>query len=335
MIIELTEEQKQQKRIVLDAFLVAGDEVIVLRSKHGDTSYDHLPPDGTRAFVVGHSTYFRHVDRATRMGRKPGVYRGWGASICQFEENGKKVFRHLCPHSLIFADTTIDPQATRREGTYTWEMCHDGVYIGGLPELPFYEGDLVSVDATLLSIFPDGEARIENIEYAWMADASDKPLEDRLIYRLMPVSGGFTTNAAGRHLQLKERGLFYHYEQTPDLIDQFPYKDLFEKARFFMAVDKAVQMKNEKAGNYGFTVEEAEEMLRAGKGAFISSHIFTRPNTWAQRGRPTNEMGPVWLYDIPEYPELAAQCRELTLKAFQEPTDYRYNNEREPLNEEI
>ena len=132
----LTKAQDQQTRVVLGEFLAMGDEVIVCRNTRDPESlhYTKLPPDGTRAWVVGFTTYFDFHGRVGRYDRKPGVYRRYGAPVFQWiDEAGNEQIGRLHTHHLIWADASLDPPlyvgqaadaaAIRRSGASTTRAC--------------------------------------------------------------------------------------------------------------------------------------------------------------------------------------------------------------------
>ena len=306
----LTKAQDQQTRVVLGEFLAMGDEVIVCRNTRDPESlhYTKLPPDGTRAWVVGFTTYFDFHGRVGRYDRKPGVYRRYGAPVFQWiDEAGNEQIGRLHTHHLIWADASLDPQKTRRD-TEIWRIHDKGVFVRDLPETPVIEGDIVQLADHFKGHFPNDVARVEGIDYSWdgsMDQFNGDPAAN--IYRLTPLEGGFTMNLNANAFVLKERGNYYWYEHDPS---QMKFADLKDKASFYKSVGLSEELRNPHSGNYAWSLHEALDYLSEGKGAGIVKH----GNPFAPLGAEPSKT--VHLYDFPTMPDLAKEIREATLHGF-------------------
>lgn len=305
--ITLTLAQFKQERIVLESFVHPGDEVIVARqADFGRDGYEQpLPPDGTRAWVVGHTTYFNFVGHNNGH-LEPGVYRRHGHAVYQyFDAEGKQQFGHLNPHQLIFADPLIEKHQDRREGPI-WDMYHDGTRVADLPETSVMVGDIVKVSGRVAASFRqwDGLARVDGVEYHWNSIMDQFDPNGTGLYRLTPIEGGFTTTANESEVALHERGNYYWNLHDKS---KLKFADLKEKAGFYKSIGKSVELRNPASGNYAWGLDEALDYLSQGRGAGFVNPIAlfgARPN------------GFVHLFDFPDLPALAKEIREETLRGF-------------------
>lgn len=226
-----------------------GDILIVAVAKE-NREWGYSPaPDGTRLKVTGFNTRYR--GRCNEFGRKPGEY-----------------FFHDDPIVVRVDDYTpvqIGSFHLRHEDGSSIRTDLDGVWIGELPELPFWEGDTVKASLRLLD---RDEVFITRISYSDIRTKCTDGVTPYPIYTIAPtMTAGISTAARESDLSLVNRGDIWKYYHGEPL----HFADVGTEAQFYDGqLGRTRDVRNEAIGLFSWTIQEAVHAVREGKGDSIS-----------------------------------------------------------------
>ncbi len=226
-----------------------GDVLIVAVVKENREWGYNPAPDGTRLVVTGFGTSYR--GRCGEFGRKPGNYLFNDSPILVREDDGTPI--SIGNFHLRYEDGSNIP------------MDLDGTWIGELPELPFWEGDTVRAARRLLD---QEEVVITRISYRDIHTKCTDGVTPYPIYTISPtMNSGISTAARESDLSLVSRGNIWKYYNGIPL--SFP--DVAAEAQFYDGqLGRTTDVRNESIGLFSWTIEEAVNAVREGKGDSIS-----------------------------------------------------------------
>jgi hypothetical protein len=175
-------------------------DVLIVAVIQENREWGYSPaPDGIRLKVTGFRT--RYIGRSGEFGRKPGEYVFNDVPIVVREDN--------------YAPVEIGSFHMRFEDDSTIEHDMDGVWIGKLPELTFWEGDIVRADRELCG---SHEVVIARISYGDIHTLCTDGVTPYPIYTIAPnMSAGISTAARESDLSLVCRGNIWKYYHSEPL----------------------------------------------------------------------------------------------------------------------
>lgn len=241
--------------------LEVGDVLIVqVATENREWGYNPAP-DGTRVIVTGFETGYR--GRVYEFGHKPGRYRFNDQPTLVREDNGETV--------------TTGSFHLRHEDGSNIPMDLDGEWVDDLPSLPFWEGDLV---ATTRNTFGTDPVFITRISYRDIETLCNDGVTPYPIYTIAPtMSAGISTSARESDLSLVSRGNVWKYYHGEPLV----FDSVSEEAQFYDGqLGRTEDVRNEICGYFSWTIEEAVNAVREGKGDAIS----VTPGLFGSKSRP-------------------------------------------------
>ena len=208
---------------------------------------------GTKAKVVGFGEM--PYTRIQSFGRKPGIYINYAWVNLDGIEGSI---------SSCFLELANKAEYKRRIKTWNSEKFRaKEKMILSLPDLKFWEGDIVSVQWADGSPFPwqDNEIQISHIEYDYIGQKrlDGSPMPE---YSVCVVGHpGCTCSVNESKITLVRRGnIWKHYHG-----EQIEFKDLNEEAAFAAILGLKDQLKNPATGLYSWTLKQMLNAIRDGK----------------------------------------------------------------------
>ncbi len=237
--------------------LEIGDVLIVAVAEENRQWGYNPAPDGTRVVVTGFNTRCR--GRVNEFGCKPGIYLFNDRPITVREDNGAVV--------------SVGSYHLKHEDGSSIPMDLDGDWVGELPELPFWEGDTVVANRDMFGR-DTPEVVIKSIMYDDINTVCVDGITIFPIYTISPsMTAGITTSARGSELTLLRRGDVWKYYHGEPL----HFDSLADEAQFYDGqLGRTKDVRNEAIGLFAWTIEEAVQAVRDGKGDSItvSSGLF-------------------------------------------------------------
>ena len=240
-----------------------GDILIVAVAKE-NREWGYSPaPDGTRVIVTEFNTRYR--GRVNEFGRKPGKYSFNDNPITAREDNGEVI--------------SVGGYHLKFEDGYSISMDIDGEWVGELPELPFWEGDTVTTGRDMFGR-DTNEVIVTRIAYDDIHTKCTDGVTPYPIYTISPsMTAGVTTAARESDLTLVRRGdVWKYYHGEPMHFDS-----VVDEAKFYDGqLGRTKDVRNETIGLFSWTIEEAVNAVREGKGDAIS----VTPRLFGSKQRP-------------------------------------------------
>ena len=282
----------KKENVILTKFLRIGDRVEMNMDKESHGWGAKAPADGTLGTVIG---FYRYLDAVPRnrihSNLTAGIYEGNGAAHIAWD-NGE--FTTSGGNEIAFCDQELND--VRRMDKPYQDAFERKVRVSDLPELPFYEGDIVMLH--------NEQGTIINIDYNSCNEKCNdgSPLP---IYDLEYSHDRGITRTIADALTLIERGNYWFYYHNE--IDRVKFNDLREEAAFYQSLGLSEEVKNPKTNNYGWTIDEAFDAIRDGTGDAVRLSTAFFGNTC----RPV-------VVRFPTMPELGSRLREEALKQSQQ-----------------
>ena len=235
--------------------------------------------NGTKAKVKG----FGEIDypRIQSFGRKPGIYTNY--AWVELEGIAGSI-------SSCFVELANKTEAKRRMKTWNSEKFRaKEKMIRPLPDLKFWEGDVVKMDWTGMRGPDWEEIQIARIEYGYLGQKRNdgSPMPE---YSICAVGHeGCTCAINESRLTLVRRGnVWKHFNGK-----KVDFKDLAEEASFAKMLGLEKQIRNPATGLYTWTLKEMLNAIRDGKvDGFTADHgIFGTSKEvmhWAYRFKDRN-----------------------------------------------
>ena len=267
---------------MIGEILKVGDTVVInIPDENWNGGYRPVKKQsGIKAKVKGFGEI--EYSRIQSFGRKPGIYRNY--SWVELEGMQDSI-------SSCFVELANQAEAKRRMKTWNSEKFRaKDKMIRPLPDLKFWEGDIVTVDWTDIRGHPwHGETQIARIEYGYLGQKRNdgSPMPE---YSICAVGHeGCTCDINESHLTLVRRGnVWKHFNGK-----KVDFKDLAEEASFAKMLGLENQIRNSATGLYTWTLKEMLNAIRdgkvdgftAGRGIFGTSKEVMH---WAYRFKDRN-----------------------------------------------
>lgn len=262
--------------------LKIGDEVVIaIPQMDLNMGFPAPYPNGTHTKVLGFSeTLYGHTGN---FGHKPGVYTN--PEVVKIETGSKKPVMISCAFlSLVDINEGNRRKEALKNQVAAGGLDRDRHFLRDLPEIPFWEGDIVRVYShvpliSIISEFPPEMLpdlmMIISVDYDYLGTARD----DGSKYPVYTVSeepqSGWSTMAREDELTLVERGNVWKYYHGEPL----QFSDIQEEARFYSWIGQTDEVRNPKNNFYSWTMAEALEAIRSGLGHAIGLY----PNFFGSR----------------------------------------------------
>lgn len=282
---------------VLDSYVRIGDRVAVLIDRETrawrNKQYEHLP-DGKEGVVIGFNRYKKYVNRNQVFKDKPGEYMSNGLAIVKWDDGGNDSMsaHHIGPMYQGVIESRRDDKAYK-------EAFDTDTYMKPLPELPYWEGDIVRTNECIFNRFGEDQENlvITGIDYYRIGDFCNDGITPMPIYhvRIAGIKDSPMMMIRERDIvELVERGNYWKLEHGEEL----SFKDINEKLNFYGSIGETEQVRNPKTDTYRWTMEDIVEAVEAKTIDFclVSSNVFgTTPMLNA--------------YRIPNHPDVAEEAR--------------------------
>lgn len=209
-------------------------------------------PDGTEGVIIGFYEALSYTGRIGSRINEPGVYHRRGAAIVWLPD-GQKYQTGTSELELVDREENDRRLAEFRALQKSDPNWHEKEYtrIGDLPELPFWEGDVVRDDHW-------GEVEINRIDYHQIGqkrnDKSPMP-----IYGVKLKDGG-TSVCQNNEPQLVSRGNVWKYYHKEPL----SFGGVEEEAAFYTWIGRTKDIKNPRTDNYAWTKDEVLAAIKRG-----------------------------------------------------------------------
>lgn len=235
-----------------------GDAVIAQPNRNPEFYKCWVPKlkEGARCVIDGYRE--AHIWRGRNEGRaydKTGLYSLNGAvRIRDAEGNGY----HVGSENLEFVTPGLYEQR--------WKECmslsginlmneYVGCHMQGLPELPFYERDIVSCQCRRTGEILMG--CIYNIDYGSIGKRCDSKEKSKyLIYNIQLDNGGSTSYSEGEITLIQRGNIWKELKNQP-----LEFESVGESIIFYLATGRGLELRNQAALYCSFTREEIMEGL--------------------------------------------------------------------------
>lgn len=243
--------------IVLSRYLRIGDRVVMTMDKEARRWGRSGVADGTHGTVIGFHGYEHHVPRVGGFGRKPGLYRINGSGVVAWDSG-----EYTTPNASDLRWLTDHKKLVKlRAADKAWiDAFETDQFLGPLPELPFWEHDLVSdkTGRVRMGDRTDGLLRICRINYdrldAKRDDGSPMPIYD--VEAPEEGHSGYTCLGDDR-LELVARGNVWKWFNAPASI---VWTNLKEEAAFHRWLGACDEIRNPRTSLYAWNLAD----IRAG-----------------------------------------------------------------------
>lgn len=257
-----------------------GDEVVMNMDEEARGWGRKGVPDGTKGTVVGFFEY--HTTRHMNSGKKPGIYRGNGAAVVEWETG------EVDTHG---SDIAIDKHILdkRREDTVYNDVFDREVRQYDLPKFDYMVGNKVAYTWKPDPRHARGEPQreigvITSIDFDEIVERRTGQLLDSKVWghkRVIHVDiegGGSTRICHAEIEELIEKGNYWAWENDKS---QLKFKDLNHEATFYATLGKRRQVRSPRSGNFKWTLDDAVAAVRRGEidglgtsGSFFGSKPF-------------------------------------------------------------
>lgn len=251
---------------MIGELLKVGDKVtITIPKENREWGYNPCP-DGTVATFVSFTEI--PYGRTCTYGREPGIYENTSWANLSMPDGSTH-------RELAFRLALVDKEEEKRREEEFMKLDIAARFnrkkLRPLPELPFYEGDMISCEKV-----PEAKV-VCHIDYSYLhttrTDGSPFP-----IYNISNSSaGGWTTAVAEGDLKLVKRGKIWEYYHGVKPV----FDTLEEEANFYHMIGLDDEVRNPATKVYSWTEQEALDALRNGLGHSIMAG--SRTSVWKFR----------------------------------------------------
>lgn len=277
----------QPRAFIIDRYARIGDEVFYQQSKESAEWVKPAIPNGTKGVVVGFRRWQQYIGRNETWYARNSHEKAENAVPGLYESNGALIIDWEVPYLQGINATDIYPVdqsiLDARQTDKAWLNAYDRkIRIGDLPQLPYYEGDIVELNQPFLTDSADKLVRIRRIDYSRLNEYRNDGGTLMPLYTVSPVhETGPTTsiNDVNREplhtrdslgiVRLVERGPYWHWDNDRE---NLKFESIEAEASFYHSVGLAVQIQNPNDGrrHYGFTIRQAVQALKDKIGASIN-----------------------------------------------------------------
>lgn len=233
-------------------------DVVVINIPDDNWSWGFKPvkkQKGTLAKVLGFGEIC--YSRIQNFGRKPGVY------VNHAWLNVKVGRGEPFPISSSFVDLKDKDQYVRRVKKFRKNggLDNANVWLRDLPEMKFWEGDIVKVVNGRHPWEGIEFFKISQIEYGYLGQMRNDGVTPMPEYSLEPEGkGGGRVSINESQLELVARGnVWKHFNGVKPV-----FKDLNEEAEFFILLGKTREVRNPISGLYSWTKDEILKAIQDG-----------------------------------------------------------------------
>lgn len=258
------------KRIFIRELLRVGDRVVLDVDPGSDYVSNRLKSwHGKAGTIISFNMHETYIPRYRGFGGEPGRYKVLGHPLVRFDDGSGDVIN---PSLLLFENPDLHAIRQQERTGFEQERGLAQVRVSDLPDLPFWEKDVVKIVCD--GGWDDAEHELITINY----DDFGKPTHKGTpfpIYEVRLATGGYCRFAEA-DLQLVRRGnLWKHYHRH--LGEAPSFSDLVEEAVFARELGQAHEVKNPYQGPHGrgayrWTLNQALRAVKEGVGdAFVAS----------------------------------------------------------------
>lgn len=246
--------------IVLDRYLRLGD-VVAVQMDPESRAYGQGKEtvDGLVGIVIAFKRYTNFRARIGDFGMKPGEYLCNGGAVIAWS-NGTN--SGVSAHDIRWYENH-EAKKIERQQDKAWNEAYEfDAWIKELPELPFWEHDIVELVSKHRSHWNSPIVRVQRIDYHRIGDKRNdgSPMP---IYDCTPVEPGHGSSSFEEtELVLVERGKLWKWFH--DERDQIVWKDIAEEISFHSSLGLTEQIHCEQSGSYSWPLSAILPALKAG-----------------------------------------------------------------------
>lgn len=289
---------KPFKTYVLDSYIRIGDRVAVLIDAETrawcSKQYQQLP-DGKEGVVIGFNRYVKYVNRNQVFIDKAGEYQGNGIAVVKWDIGGNDA---MSAHHIGPVDQSV-LESRKMDMAYR-EAFDTNTYVGPLPSLPYWEGDIIRTKEPVLRAHSDGlnDLIITGIDYYQLGKYCNDGVTPMPIYdvKLAGLADSPSTRIRGSDITtLVRRGNYWKMEHNQPLV----FKDVADKLSFYNSIGETKQVRNPATGKYAWNIDEVVEAIEAKTIDYCSIQrgLFGAPPM-------------LTAYVIPNYSDIAEEARQ-------------------------
>lgn len=289
----------KRDNISLTYYLRVGDAVVMHMDAEARGWGRKDVPDGTVGVVVGFTRYDNYRARIGDFGYKPGKYECNGAAVVIWSDGSSST---QGGGDIRFFENHEEKMKLRREDKAYNEAFQFDTWIEELPELPFWELDVVRIVGRNSRHWPEHKnVKITKIDYRRINDKRNdgSPMP---IYDVTPMEKGHGTSCFETdELVLVERGNLWKWFNGQR--DQIVWESLEEEIAFHQALgNMTTQVWCAQSDNYNWPLSAVLPALKSGEIDVLSHFNMFGSNSHSA-------------YKIHD-PDLAARARARAIEGF-------------------
>jgi len=252
-------------RVILPRFLRIGDRVMMAVPTKDEGWHKRSVLNGVQGTVIGFARYKHYQGRLGVYKEAPGQYESNGMPIVQWDTG---VCDSPSMHDIVFVDPVI--KETRRKDTVYNEAFQRPARIGDLPDLPFWELDIVRLVPGHRASWDDQpELIVSAINYEYIGDMCNDGVTPMPIYQVEPRSlnrGRITVGP--KDIELVARGNMWWWTHDKSRVC---FAGIREEISFHKSIGLSTPVRCPQTGNYHWPKEHVLEGATAGLIDVVSS----------------------------------------------------------------
>lgn len=289
------------ERLILTSLARIGDRVVMAVPSTDEGWAHHKVPNGTGGTVIGFKRVTTFVGRVGVYKDPPGKYEMNSSAVVRWD-NG--VFDTPSMHDLVLLTRRFRNSNASIEAFDTKEL------IGPLPDLPFWEHDIVRVKEGARCIAAwsnEPELIVTSIDYHRIGEFCDDGTTPMPLYSIEPRSRNRGSVVYREHdLELVKRGNVWWWAHDKT---QLSFADLKEECAFHKTIGMATEVKNPYTGIFYWDenhirLAAADKVIDAvnvspgmfGSGPRATAYKFTDPDLSARANAELVKGFPVKVY---------------------------------------
>lgn len=266
-----TQFSDSHDRIVLNHLCRIGDRVVMAVPNSDEGWATRRVRNGVEGTIIGIHRYQRTQSRVGIYTTPPGLYEYNGSPIVKWDDGQ---FDRPSLHDVILIGELLNADRHERAGQKEYrEAFETPQFISDLPDLPFYEWDIVT--PVRGSKFNDGwspsnKFRILDIKYDDLKSFCDDGVTPLASLVIEPVEGrSGTTYARIDEFKLSSRGNIYWWYHDKSMMK---FSSIEEECALHMTLGMTTEVRCPETGHYGWPLESVLPGVTSGIIDGIKAH---------------------------------------------------------------